>query len=72
MIPIETIATTAHGLMEKAAIEIPDDYLEGLKRAAAAEDHVVSGVAEDRIVACTTGQRFVRRGALMGDRAADQ
>ncbi len=38
MIPIDAIETTATTLMEKAAIEIPDDYLQGLKAAAEAED----------------------------------
>ena len=37
MIPIDTIQATARTLMEKAAIEIPEDYLEGIKRAAATE-----------------------------------
>ena len=38
MISVELIHETALELMDKAAIEIPEDYLEGLKRAAAAED----------------------------------
>lgn len=38
MIPIDLIETTARTLMDKAAIEIPDDYLTGLKQAAATED----------------------------------
>ncbi len=38
MIPIDVVKETAQTLMEKAAIEIPDDYLGGLKKAAAAED----------------------------------
>ena len=38
MISIDLIHETALGLMDKAAIEIPEDYLEGLKRAADAED----------------------------------
>ena len=38
MIPIDIIKATALTLMEKASIEIPDDYLQGLKAAAAAED----------------------------------
>ena len=37
MIPNDTIQATARILMEKAAIEIPEDYLVGIKRAAAAE-----------------------------------
>ena len=38
MIPIDMIQATAHILMEKAAIEIPEDYLVGIKRAAAVEN----------------------------------
>ncbi|MEM7446429.1 MAG: fumarate hydratase, partial [Pseudomonadota bacterium] len=38
MTPIDAIEAAALRLMEKAAIEIPDDYLAGLKDAAAAED----------------------------------
>jgi len=38
MIPIALIQSTAETLMNKAAIEIPDDYLTGLKKAAETED----------------------------------
>ncbi len=38
MIPIDVVTETAKTLMEKAAIEIPDDYLAGLKAAAEVED----------------------------------
>lgn len=38
MIAIDTIQATAEALMAKAAIEIPDDYHDGLKAAAASED----------------------------------
>ena len=38
MIPLSAIRSTAADLMAKAAIEIPEDYLEGLKAAAATED----------------------------------
>ena len=38
MITIERLQATAEELMRRAAIEIPDDYLTGLKAAAAAED----------------------------------
>lgn len=37
MIPIDTIERTAGRLMAKAAIEIPQDYLDGLKTASARE-----------------------------------
>ncbi|MBT3787566.1 MAG: fumarate hydratase [Alphaproteobacteria bacterium] len=38
MIPIDVVHSTAMTLMEKAAIEIPDDYLAGIKSAADAEE----------------------------------
>ncbi len=38
MIPINLIQSTAESLMDKAAIEIPEDYLSGLKAAAETED----------------------------------
>jgi len=38
VISIELIQQTAETLMDKAAVEIPDDYLEGLKEAAKTED----------------------------------
>ena len=38
MINIELIQKTAESLMAKAAIEIPDDYLTGLQKAANDED----------------------------------
>ena len=38
MIKISTIQDTARTLMEKAAIEIPQDYLDGLRAAAKTED----------------------------------
>jgi L(+)-tartrate dehydratase alpha subunit len=38
MINIELILKTAEDLMQKAAIEIPEDYLGGLKRAAKDEE----------------------------------
>ena len=34
MIPISLIQSTAETLMDKAAIEIPQDYLDGLQQAA--------------------------------------
>jgi L(+)-tartrate dehydratase alpha subunit len=37
MIPISALETTANELMAKAAIEIPDDYLDGLRAAADVE-----------------------------------
>ena len=38
MIPIQPIQKTAETLMDKAAIEIPEDYLDGLKKASETED----------------------------------
>ena len=38
MIPIDIIESTANELMAQAAIEIPEDYLTGLKAAADSED----------------------------------
>ena len=38
MIPIQLIQKTAETLMDKAAIEIPQDYLDGLRAAADSED----------------------------------
>ena len=38
MIPIDAIESTAARLMEKAAIDIPDDYLNGLRAAAENEE----------------------------------
>lgn len=38
MIPISLIQKTAETLMSKAAIEIPEDYLDGLRKAAETED----------------------------------
>ncbi len=38
MIPLHRIQTVAEDLMAKAAIEIPQDYLDGLKAAAASEE----------------------------------
>ena len=38
MIPIELVQATAETLMDKAAIEIPQDHLDGLKTAAAVEN----------------------------------
>ena len=38
MIPISLIQSTAETLMDKAAIEIPQDYHDGLQGAARTED----------------------------------
>ena len=38
MIPLDLVQSTALALMDRAAIEIPEDYLDGLRRAAATEE----------------------------------
>ena len=73
MIDINLVQNTAEVLMKKAAIEIPDDYLSGLKVAAAAEDGDLSSFVleamlenyeaakEDSRAMCgDTGCRFAR------------
>ncbi len=42
MIPLSSIERTAEALMAKAAIEIPDDYLAGLRRCAETEEGALS------------------------------
>ena len=42
MIDINIISDAARQLMDKAAIEIPDDYLAGLKQVAAKEEGELS------------------------------
>ena len=39
MIQIDTIQDTAEKLMAKAAIDIPDDYLQAIRKATAAEEN---------------------------------
>ena len=55
MIPIAAVQRTAEALMAKAAIEIPDDYLDGLRRAADTEKgdlsaEIPQGQQIDRVV----------------------
>ena len=50
MIKIDVIQKTAEQLMEQAAIEIPDDYLQGLKQAAQAEDGDLSSFVLDAML----------------------
>lgn len=50
MISIELIQQTAETLMDKAAVEIPDDYLEGLKEAAKTEDGDLSSFVLDAML----------------------
>ena len=84
MIPIHTLQRTAETLMAKAAIEIPEDYLAGLRRCADTERGDLSAFViqamlenyeaakEDRRAMCgDTGVSCSDRwvGATMGPRA---
>ncbi len=66
MIPIERVESTAERLMEKAAIEIPDDYLAGLKQAAAAEDGDLSSFVLQAMLENYEAAKADRR-AMCGD-----
>ncbi len=66
MIPIDTIEATAETLMEKAAIEIPEDYLQGLKAAAAAEDGDLSSFVLQAMLENYEAAKEDRR-AMCGD-----
>jgi len=66
MIPIDTIKVTAETLMEKAAIEIPNDYLAGLKTAAAAEDGDLSSFVLQAMLENHEAAKEDRR-AMCGD-----
>jgi len=66
MIPIDTIKATAETLMEKAAIDIPDDYLEGLKAAAAVEDGDLSSFVLQAMLENYEAAKEDRR-AMCGD-----
>ncbi|WP_420393864.1 fumarate hydratase [Acuticoccus sp.] len=66
MIPIGPIQATAEALMAKAAIEIPDDYLDGLKRAADAEDGDLSSFVLQAMLQNYEAAKEDRR-AMCGD-----
>jgi len=66
MISIDTIQTTATRLMEKAAIEIPDDYLAGLKVAAAEEEGDLSSFVLQAMLENYEAAKEDRR-AMCGD-----
>ncbi len=66
MIPIDSIRATAERLMEKAAIEIPDDYLAGLKRAAAEEEGDLSSFVLQAMLENYEAAKADRR-AMCGD-----
>jgi len=66
MIPIDIIKSTAIILMEKAAIEIPDDYLDGLKVAAEIEDGDLSSFVLQAMLENYKAAKEDRR-AMCGD-----
>jgi L(+)-tartrate dehydratase alpha subunit len=66
MIPIDVIEQTANTLMDKAAIEIPDDYLTGLKAAADTEDGDLSSFVLQAMLENYEAAKQDRR-AMCGD-----
>ncbi|MEK9671693.1 MAG: fumarate hydratase [Rhodospirillaceae bacterium] len=66
MISIDTIDATALKLMEKAAIEIPDDYLAGLQKTADAEDGDLSSFVLQAMLENYEAAKQDRR-AMCGD-----
>ena len=66
MISLETIESTALTLMNKAAIEIPEDYLEGLKHAAETEDGDLSSFVLQAMLENYEAAKEDRR-AMCGD-----
>lgn len=66
MIPVSLIESTADTLMAKAAIEIPDDYLSGLKDAASTEDGDLSSFVLQAMLENYEAAKQDRR-AMCGD-----
>ena len=66
MIPIDVIEKTAGTLMDKAAIEIPDDYLTGLQHAAETEDGDLSSFVLQAMLENYKAAKEDRR-AMCGD-----
>jgi L(+)-tartrate dehydratase alpha subunit len=66
MISIDVIQKTAEALMEKAAIEIPEDYLDGLKAAAEVEDGDLSSFVLQAMLENYEAAKQDRR-AMCGD-----
>ena len=66
MIPIDSIHSTALTLMDKAAIEIPEDYLDGLKHAADVEDGDLSSFVLQAMLENYEAAKEDRR-AMCGD-----
>ena len=65
-ISIDLIQSTAETLMDKAAIEIPDDYLEGLKASASQEDGDLSSFVLQAMLENYEAAKEDRR-AMCGD-----
>ena len=66
MIAIDLIQATAETLMDKAAIEIPEDYLDGLKQAAKVEDGDLSSFVLQAMLENYEAAKEDRR-AMCGD-----
>ncbi len=66
MIPIDLIQSTAETLMDKAAIEIPEDYLPGLQAAAEVEDGDLSSFVLQAMLENYEAAKEDRR-AMCGD-----
>ena len=66
MIPINLVPATAETLMNKAAIEIPEDYLTGLKQAAETEDGDLSSFVLQAMLENYEAAKEDRR-AMCGD-----
>ena len=66
MIPIDAIHSAAMTLMDKAAIEIPDDYLQGLQTAAELEDGDLSSFVLQAMLENYEAAKEDRR-AMCGD-----
>ena len=66
MIPIKLIQETAETLMDKAAIEIPQDYLDGLQAAASVEDGDLSSFVLEAMLENYKAAKEDRR-AMCGD-----
>ena len=66
MIPLNLIQSTAETLMDKAAIEIPEDYLTGLKAAAEVEDGDLSSFVLQAMLENYEAAKEDRR-AMCGD-----
>lgn len=66
MIPLSLIQSTAEDLMDKAAIEIPQDYLDGLRATAAVEDGDLSSFVLQAMLENYEAAKEDRR-AMCGD-----